>query len=71
MVDFQLTFETKVTSEEALAPLKKVTEDGKLGSLKVDPSSLKPKTTAKKGNITQRNMLFIKLRIKTFVHIDN
>ncbi len=53
MVDFQLIFETKPTSEEALAPLKKVTAGGKLGSLKVDPSSLKPKTIAKKGNISQ------------------
>lgn len=41
VVDFQLIFETKVTSKEALAPLKKVTADGKLGSLRVDPSSLK------------------------------
>lgn len=53
MVDFQLVFETKVTSEEALAPLKKVTADGKLGSLKVDPSSLKPKIINKPGDITQ------------------
>ena len=51
-MDFQLIFKTKVTSEEALAPLKKATADGKLGSLEVDPSSLKPKTIDKKGNLT-------------------
>lgn len=44
MVEFQLMFRSSITSEEALAPLKKVTADGKLGSLKVDPSSLKQKT---------------------------
>lgn len=44
MVEFQLVFRSSITSEEALAPLKKVTADGKLGSLKVDPSSLKQKT---------------------------
>ena len=45
MADFQLTFETKVTLEEALAPLKKETADGRLGSIAVDPNSLKPKIT--------------------------
>ena len=52
MVDFKLIFDTKVTSKEALAPLKKMTADGKLGSLKVDPSSLKPRIMDKPGNIT-------------------
>jgi len=45
VADFQLTFETKVTLEEALAPLKKETANGKLGSLEVDPNSLKSKIT--------------------------
>ena len=65
MVDFQLIFETKVTSTEALAPLKKVTADGKLGSLKVDSSSLKLRIVDKPGNntmITASN-LFCYLRI--------
>jgi len=53
VVDFQLIFETKVTSKEASAPLKKMIADGKLGGLKVDPSSLKPKIIDKPGNITQ------------------
>ena len=52
MVDFQLLFKTKVTSKEALAPLKKVTANGKLGSLKVDPSSLKLRVIGKPGNNT-------------------
>ena len=43
MADFRLVFAKKVTVEQALAPLKKETEDGKLGKLKVDPDSLKAK----------------------------
>jgi len=50
VADFQLTFETKVTLEEALAPLKKETANGKLGSLEVDPNSLKPKITKQETN---------------------
>ena len=53
MVDFQLIFETKVTSKEALSPLKKMIADGKLGSLKVDPSSLKPEIIDQPGNVSQ------------------
>ena len=41
MVEFKLTFKTKVGDEEALAPLKKGIEDDKMGSLKVYPESLK------------------------------
>ena len=41
IAEFKLTFKAEVTAEEALAPLKKETADGKLGSLKVDPGSLK------------------------------
>lgn len=66
MVDFQLIFERKLTSKEALAPLKKVTADGKLGSLKVDPSSLKLRVINKPGNntmITESN-LFCYLRFE-------
>ena len=48
IAEFQLTFKTKVTGEEALAPLKRETAGGKLGSLEVDPNSLKPKS-AKQG----------------------
>ena len=48
IAEFQLTFKTKVTGEEALAPLKRETAGGKLGRLEVDPNSLKPKS-AKQG----------------------
>jgi len=51
VVDFKLIFETKVTSKEALAPLKRETAEGRLGSLKVDPSSLKPRIIDKPVNI--------------------
>lgn len=43
MAEFKLTFEGKLEKEEALAPLKEGIKDGKLGSLKVDPKSLKIK----------------------------
>ena len=52
VVDFQLIFETRVTVKEALAPLKTETADGKLGSLRVDPDSIKPKL-AKQGKLMQ------------------
>jgi len=41
VVEFKLTFKTKVTVKDALAPLKKKVSSGQLGSLKVDPNSLK------------------------------
>lgn len=43
VVEFKLTFKTKVTVKDALAPLKKKVSSGQLGSLKVDPNSLKLK----------------------------
>jgi len=54
VVDFQLIFETKVTSKEALAPLKKMVADGKLGSLKVDSNSLKSKIIDKPGDKNEK-----------------
>ena len=41
MAEFKLLFKTKVTDEEALAPLEKAVKTGKVGSLSVDPESLK------------------------------
>ena len=38
-----MTFKTSLTTEEAKAPLKQETADGKLGSLEVDSNSLKLK----------------------------
>ena len=41
MAEFKLIFNTELGDEDALAPLKKGLEDGKIGSLSVDPHSLK------------------------------
>lgn len=43
MAEFQLTFKRKLKDEEALAPLKEGIKDGRMGSLSVDPESLKVK----------------------------
>ena len=43
VVEFKLTFKTKATVKDGLAPLKKKVSSGQLGSLKVDPNSLKLK----------------------------
>lgn len=56
-MDFQLTFRTRVTVKEALAPLKTETADGKLGILRVDPDSIRPKVTVT-GKILQYFRLF-------------
>ena len=49
IAEFQLTFKTKVTGEEALAPLKRETAGGKLGSLEVAPTSLTKPKSPKQG----------------------
>ena len=41
MATFKLIFKADVAKEQALAPLKKEIEDGELGSMKVEPNSLK------------------------------
>lgn len=46
VVEFKLTFKTKVSVKDALAPLKKKVSSGQLGNLKVDPNSLKLKTNS-------------------------
>ena len=48
-----MTFKTRVTVDKALASLKKQMASGKLGSLEVDPNSLKPKI-AKEGKWLRR-----------------
>ena len=40
MAEFQLTFSSKVSSDEALADLKNQINDGNLGNIQVDPASL-------------------------------
>ena len=42
-VEFKLTFKRELKDEEALAPLKEGIKNGKMGSLTVDPESLKVK----------------------------
>ena len=41
MAQFKLVFKEEIDGEEASAPLKKAIKDGELGSLKVQPDSLK------------------------------
>ena len=41
IADFQLKFNTSVSADEALAPLKKEATKGKLGILEVEPNSPK------------------------------
>ena len=41
IAQFQLLFKNKLEDEQALTPLKKAIEDGKLGPLTVDPGFLK------------------------------
>ena len=40
VVEFQLMFRSKVSSDEAFADLKNQIKDGNLGNLQVDPTSL-------------------------------
>jgi len=54
-VDFQLTFTRKMTVQEALAPLKNKTADGKLGKLSVDPGSLKHKNDTKDDSENEKH----------------
>lgn len=43
VVEFKLEFKEKLKEEEALAPLNEGLKDGRMGSLRVDPESLKVK----------------------------
>ena len=43
VAEFQLSFKNNLEDEKALTPLKRAVQDGKLGSLTVDPESLKIK----------------------------
>ena len=49
IIEFKLTFKTQVTPRDALAPLRKEMATGNLGSLRVDPTSLKELKTVKTG----------------------
>lgn len=43
MAELKLMFKSKLKNEEALAPLKRGIQDGKMGPLNVDPESLEIK----------------------------
>ena len=47
IADFQLKFNTSVSADEALAPLKKEAAKGKLGISEVEPNSPKLRNTEK------------------------
>ena len=49
VVEFKLKFKGKLKTEEALAPLKEGIKDGRMGSLRVDPESLRVKN-GREGN---------------------
>ena len=44
VVEFRLKFKQKLKQEDALAPLKEGLKDGRMGSLRVFPESLKVKS---------------------------
>ena len=47
IADFKLKFNTSVSADDALVPLKKEAAKGKLGILEVEPNSLKLRNTEK------------------------
>ncbi len=53
VVEFKLTFKKQLDNEKALGALKEGIKDGKMGSLKVDPESLKVKRDSE-GNLVSR-----------------
>ena len=64
IVDFRATFDEKVSDEQAASVLKNAVKDGKLGTFKVDSTSVKsisptagPRVT--RGKYTRKSFLFI------------
>lgn len=51
IVEFKLTFKTEVITRDAMAPLRRVIATGNLGSLHVDPTSLKERKTLKTATV--------------------
>lgn len=67
MAEFKLTFKTKLKDEEALAPLKEGIQDGRMGSLTVDPESLEVKKE-EKGNCSDTlDAVSIKIQKRTIM----
>ena len=61
IVDFRVTFDEKVSDEQAASVLKNVVKDGKLGTFKVDSTSVKSisPTAGPRGKYTRKSFLFI------------
>ena len=61
VVDFRVTFDEEVSDEEAASILKNAIKDGKLGSFKVDSTSVKSvsPTAGPRGKYTRKYFLFI------------
>lgn len=64
MVKFKLVFKAAVSNTEATAPLKKEIQDGELGSLKVDPDSLKTTTDESNTKGPQANLIALDAAMK-------
>ena len=63
MARFKLVFKSHIGEDEASAPLKKEIEDGELGSMKVDPDSVKAPSDEPQ-NTTKG--IYVSFRCKTF-----
>ena len=60
VVDFRVTFDEEVSDEEAASILKNAIKDGKLGTFKVDSTSVNiSPTPASRGKYSRKSFLFI------------
>ena len=61
VVDFRMTFDEEVSDDQAASVLKNAVKDGKLGSFKVDSTSVKSisPTAEPGGYYTRKSFLFI------------
>ena len=60
VVDFRVTFDEKVSDHQALSVLKNAVKDGKLGTFKVNSTSVNISPTAEPGGkYTRKSFLFI------------
>ena len=60
VVDFRVIFDEEVSDDQALSVLKNVVKDGKLGTFKVDSTSVNiSPTPASRGKYTRKSFLFI------------
>ena len=61
VVDFRVIFDEEVSDDQALSVLKNAVKDGKLGTFKVDSTSVKSisPTAGPRGKYTRKSFLFI------------